>query len=141
MRTGHLNVSRPPWYDRGPSVVGKTAIVNGPVATGQVWVYTVPTLRKAYLDFAGSYLARSSEATTAGVIGASIHLEDNTALEIARILDVGLQDNVPGADNRVVLPAWGVLTAGMFLRAFAGDTSTGGLSSTTVTAKLTEYDS
>lgn len=140
MRVGHLQPTRPEWYDRNPTVIGRTTLTVGPVVLTQAWIYTVPTGKKAYCDHVSGSVLRRSEATATGDVNSYAELRDPGPVTITRFVDLLMLDNVRGATMGTAVPAFGIITAGQILRGIIGDASTGGSTDLRVAAKLTEYD-
>lgn len=80
MRTGHLNVSRPPWHDRNPSlsVVSCAQTITGAQVTTSQGSITVPSLRKGYIDAAQIDVFRTANATPNGRVIAFVVYNNGT---------------------------------------------------------------
>jgi hypothetical protein len=141
MRTGQPIISRPAWYDRNPSSQWLGFFNNNtpPHSDTQRWTYTVPSGKKAMLEYASAYVRRSAAATTVGRVQASIRVTPSGGgvhtITIAQILT-----NNVGDSDRMDLGQGFLLFAGDKIEGYTEDTSTGGTVNILLRAKLTEFD-
>lgn len=133
--------SRPAWFDRNPVQVPKnyysTAIAPHTLTTR--WTYTVPTGKKALLEFALVKAIRSVAATTAGTVYAYLSLTPS-GLTVVVLGVIELMANSVGDHDASLVGQSIVLGAGDALLAATLDTSTGGTVDYSLAAKLTEFD-
>lgn len=140
MRIGHLQPSRPEWYDRNPVAVYRYyqgASVNGGAGGTSRWTYTVPSGKKCYIDMVSARLNVQTRRTAAGFHTAVISMTAG-AVSIDPVR-VEVYENVYGAGSAAGLSNLGAMGAGDVLFAQDAGASTGDYN-VTMSAKMTEFD-
>lgn len=140
MRVGHLNVTRPMWWDRGPTVVGKMATSNGPIVLTVIWTYTVPTGKKAYCDMLEAVVYRGNAPGAVGEATSLIDMYDATSTFVARLLNTRVYSATPLDRSQDFIAAYGVLTEGFSVLGQYSDASTGGTTTMRSGGKFTEFN-
>jgi hypothetical protein len=141
MRTGQPIIGRPAWYDRNPSSQWLSYQANNvaPHSITQRWVYTVPSGKKAILEFAACYVRRSAAATTVGRVQVDIWITPSGG-SVKKISLAQLLTNNVGDMDRMDLGQSLILNAGDKIEGYSEDASTGGTTNILIAAKLTEFD-
>jgi hypothetical protein len=140
VRIGHLQPTRPEWYDRNPSAIlrGYQGVaVNGTPGGSTPWQYTVPTGKKCYIDSLQTVISVSALRTAAGNHGAIISLSQFAGS--IDLLRAELYENVYGAGVSERLAAVGAIGAGDYIFGAHWGASTGTYN-VYISAKMTEYD-
>lgn len=140
MRIGHLQPTRPEWYDRRPSTFIKTFqqdSVNAGFGGTTRWTYTVPAGKKCYIDSAQAYIHLRTIRTDGTYIGVVISY--TPAVGTSDFINLRVYENVPGAGGRAALAAIGIMSAGDVVS--GGDYgTTAGTYDVETSVKLTEFD-
>lgn len=140
MRVGHLQVTRPEWYDRHANPVTKSAAATGPVGVTQLWTYTVPSGKKAYCDLVLSTAYRGQIATATGIVQCLVDYAAVSGGGAALLTDIRMDANINGASERQLVGQFGIVVAGDIFTATVVDPCTGGSTTLRCTLKATEYD-
>jgi hypothetical protein len=141
MRTGHVQQSRPQWYDRTP--IGRTNsatnAATAPHAETVRWTRTIPTAKKYQLQTATVLVRRESAAAPASYMTAAVRLFPNGAANVIinEVLIVG--NAVNDGDNQTLGGAIALL-AGDVLEGITQDSSTGGTALYRTSQTGLEYD-
>jgi len=134
-------VARPEWYDRNPGDrVGEYLGIDvAPATDVERLSYTVPTGKKAMVEFIQATIIRSAAATTVGRVYAhwSVTPSGGSVKVIMRTFIIG---NAVGEKSDLVGGATITLLAGDALRGHTQDWSTGGTCHFNLTYKITEFD-
>ena len=143
MRVGHLQPTRPEWYDRNPLTLGQVyqadAVSGGAGGTAR-WSYTVPAGKKCYIDGLMAYLYVAALRTAGGFHGAVItYIAGGGAGGTVDLLNLRVYDNVRGAGKEIAIGAQGMMQAGDRILGSDYSATTGTYDTETV-AKLTQYD-
>lgn len=141
MQVGHIQASRPAYYDRNPAntQLDYTGTGVAPHASTQRWTNTIASGKKGFVE---SAYALTYKATTGGVNGLSQATVYYTPNGGAQGLLIGAQifGTAAGAQNIVNGTSLGVLQAGDVLAGFTNDAATGGTMNFFLTAKVMVYD-
>lgn len=140
MRIGHLQPTRPEWFDRNPLPVTLqgAASVTGGTGTVTLWSYTVPTGKKAYWDVANLDLFRTADGTPN--IRALLQIRYTTSAVTATLmrLDSSVSNYGPCGDQWIGQA--GIMVAGDVLEATYNITATDGTLALLATTKMTQFD-
>lgn len=130
------------WHDRNPSTVCKhyIAAAKAPHTIEVRWTYTVPTGKKAMLEFAETQIFRDAAASTVGIASCDIAmLGDGVTCDMTLLRSMVHTNNVGDhMNNSTGGPI--LLLEGFKIFASTYDSSTGGTMKYKVNAKLTEFD-
>lgn len=140
MRVGHLQPTRPDWYDRTPvgSQKQEDTTFAGPNAGTTPWSYTVPANKKAWLASAMASMRVATAPTLAGVGYAYVAaLIGGFVYPFARC---DLFSSVPGERDAMVNAPGVMIPAGANVFGFYTNTSTGGTFDVQLVALITEFD-
>lgn len=140
MRIGHLQPSRPEWFDRSPVANPQVAsfLIQSPVASAVLWTYTVPAGKKAWI--ASAFVSQSvSAAPTTASYGYTIVdvFTGGTSYPIVRVF---LFSGVPGATEHAGVGAGWMVPAGVQIRGLWSNLSTGGTFELVASSMITEFD-
>lgn len=140
MRVGHLNVTRPEWYDRTPSVSLLSFNMSlAPHANTQRLSYTVPSGRKAYLEFLYLSLFRTAAAAPAGVVFLTFDYTPNGGL-LTNLAVIDYGGNAVGDRVAEMVGSTFTMLVGDQLALFTSDSGTGGSVIYRLGVKITEFD-
>lgn len=141
MQVGHIQQSRPAYYDRNPSNVQLDYSAAGvaPHASTQRWTNTIASGKKGFIE---NLYALAYKATTGGVNGlsqASIYYTPSGGAQ-GILLGAQIFGTAAGAQHVMSTTSAGVLQAGDVLAGFTNDLATGGTMNFFLTAKVMLYD-
>lgn len=139
MRVGHLNVTRPAYYDRAATATGRSYGAGGVAPHGVTtrWTYTVPTGSAAYIEYVQTGILRDGASGAPGFSQALVQF--NTGSNNPLIGNSWLQDGTAGARQLQGVGSAGYMQAGQDIQGRTGDTSVGGTCRYQVDAKLVEF--
>lgn len=140
MRIGHLQPTRPEWYDRRPTTFIKAYqqdSVNAGAGGTFRWTYTVPAGKKCYVDSAAAYIYVRTLRTTGTYFGVVITY--TPAVGTSDFINMRVYDNVVGAGGSTALAAIGIMAAGDMVQGGDYGTTTGTYDVES-SVKLTEFD-
>jgi hypothetical protein len=141
MRTGQPIIGRPAWHDRNPitTLYVYSAAGVAPHTTTPRWTYTVPSGKKAMIEFLHVRILRSAAATTAGKVTAAISITPSGGPS-ADIMVANILTNNVGDREALVSGATLTLLAGDKIAGYTSDASTGGTIDYVLACKATEFD-
>lgn len=140
MRIGHLQPTRPDWYDRTPTAVPQVyEQTTGAPSVGRTnWTYTVPSGRKAWL--AAVYVSYSCVgAPTFGNIARS-EIVVNVGSSDVILARAMVYTSVPGERDCVVNQSGWMMPSGTTLKGGDVSLATGGSWEICQSAIITEFD-
>lgn len=132
---------RPAWHDRNPihRLNAYDASSVAPHTANNRWAYTVPTGKKAFVEYMCVTVRRDGAPTTAGLVMAYISVQPSGGSETTIAYAIHLNATV-GTFDKTLVGASIMLFPGDVLRGYTIDLSTGGTMALNVSAKLTEFD-
>jgi hypothetical protein len=141
MRTGQPIIGRPAWYDRNAitRINGWQSNNTAPHSRTSRFSFTVPAGKKAFVEYASIYARRSTAASTAGLVQATIEITPSGG-GIAVIAEAQLLTNNVGDADRMDVGQGITLNAGDKIEGYTVDASTGGAVNLLVACKITEFD-
>jgi len=133
--------ARKEWYDRNPvRRKNRFFAMNVPPHSGiQRWTYTVPTNKKACIEFLTQLVMRYSVATTVGLVELYIMYQPFGESAATMLSNQLLTNNVGDKDEHDFGMA-GLLQEGDLVYARSYDISTGGAVSYVSVLHVTEFD-
>lgn len=139
MRVGHLNVTRPNWYDRTTLITGTNGHADdiGPHAETDRYTYTVPVGVRTFIDAVYVNLCRASSATDSKFARARWISSPTTGGEGAFV--EAAQDSSERDPMVAMLSQCGQLQTADQLIFRTNDPSTGGTENYSWGVKLNEY--
>lgn len=140
VRVGHLQPTRPEWWDRNPIARHQAGLTGGagPVVQTTVWTYTVPTNKKAWLAYAQVSFTVDQEGTGGGLSNAFINVSDGVTT--SRVGFIQMRSTNRGAGEvRSGAVGW-MMPAGVQLLGVWNTNINGGNMTVIVDALVTEYD-
>lgn len=140
MRIGHLQPSRPEWFDRNPTAKALSANVTiaGSDAGTVRATYTAPTGKKAYLDIAMMTCFRTVDGTPNQQFVVGLLYSDGAASFYIQLIKSSVSNY--GAVGDQWLGQGGILTAGQTLQFVTSSSFTDGTVEVLAGAKVTEFD-
>ena len=140
MRLTNVFSGRPSYYDRTPlDSVQTYSQTIAPTLDTVRWTYTVPSLRKAYVESVLAATYRVTAATTAALVRSYVAIGPGAAGFGDIVLALFNSNNISAADQRIV-GGIAILVAGDAIRTATADASTAGTVAFDNTAKITEFD-
>ena len=135
MRVANVFSGRPQAYDRNPLAISVDADLGliGPHAITQRWSYTVPAARKFQ---ATSVFGRCQRATAATTPGRAL----TTVLDAGTLFTAAIYTNVAGDKDSAALGTGPFYAAGLLVRGYTSDASTGGTMDYTNSLRGVEFD-
>ena len=140
MRIGQINQGRPQPYDRNPVNRATNAFITAaPHGLTQRWIYTCPSLKKAFINNAFVAMMRRTVAAPASIITVEF---DITFLDATGLVLVHLrsEDNTLSKQDRFGLGTVAPMVAGESASSFTADASTGGTVEYQTGAWIQEFD-
>lgn len=140
MRVGHLNVTRPVYYDRNPITIGGVGGGDsiGPHGITQRWSYICPSGSKAYVENTLAHVVREVAATTPGRAEVYTQVSLNSG-GVADMVVARIVVNTQGQSDRMIAGGLGLLVAGDSIAGMTDDTSVNGTCDYVTTVKLTQF--
>lgn len=143
MRLYNSYSGRPAYYDRTPTMVGQvySQAAVAPLAQTNQWTYTVPSARKAYMDFALASLIQNVASAPAGKAGAFIRVNHVDTPTVSPFAAYAVKNAAAvGSSDRSQVGGTVMCKAGDIIKAFNFDLSTGGSIDYEIDASFTEFD-
>lgn len=140
MRVGHLQPTRPEWFDRNPLPICATMAATIAGADGGTVrsTYTVPTGRKSYLDLSQMSAYRTADGTPNNQIVFGLQLSDGITFIYAQIIKSSVSNYGPVGDQW--LGQGGIFVAGNLIRYVTSCTFPDGTVTLDGGFKVTEFD-
>lgn len=140
MRIGHLQPTRPEWFDRNPTTFALqgAASVVGAAGTTVLWTYTVPTGKKAYWDASQLDVFRTVDGTPN--IRALLQIRYTAQAVTATLLRIDSSVSNYGPCGDQWMGQGGIMVAGDVLEANYNIGATDGTLAILATAKVTQFD-
>lgn len=140
MNIGHVQQSRPAYYDRNAVVVVNAyAATVGPHVTTTRWAYTVPTGKKAFWNSAQVSATRVTVAAPVGEVDIRIRVTPPGGAG-GQILGVTFWKNAIGDEMHAELATAEVMIASNVIEGITVDSGTGGTNTIRNTSQFTEFD-
>lgn len=140
MRVGHLQPTRPEWYDRNPSVSllsASVAITGADPSTVRAGL-TIPTGRKGYIDLVQSTVFRTVAGTPDAFVLALVRYNNLLSNRSIQMIYSNVSSYGPVGDQW--LGQGGIVVAGDAMDIFTLVTFTDGVVEVYCTVKLTLFD-
>lgn len=140
MRGGNAANPRQAWYDRNPLAVWKVySAAIAPAGATVRWSYTVPVVRKAYLEGGQASVLRQTVAAPVDIAQAFVRYTPSGGSG-GPLAQANLLNNAVGALDTQNISSSVLGFAGDLFEGVTVDASTGGTMVVRITAKFTEFD-
>jgi hypothetical protein len=139
MRGGHLQPSRPFYFDRAP--IGRAfayGSIDAPAAATERFTYTTPSDKLAFIETIALEMLRITAAAPVGQSTIRVAIDTLTDAEVNLVV-LDMLNNAVDANRQAEMGGAFVLEAAEIVRALTADTSTGGTILYRAALKLTEF--